>query len=782
MAYELFYTSAPKGLRPQTSGICTVGMTRGFPAPFISRVEALSGYRPPFEGAPLADCPTAYSHWIIEAAGVTRHILAAVRATKPDHTLRSNKLAHYLLLRQGEQPKIGPAWLLSQPSVMSSEWFGEPREFEVEKTLPENKATDCVRCDAWEKLTGDAGWAGVIANAAMLNSKTPCSIVYPKGTQVLELVHEALLLIPQEWRWRVTFTTYFMEPFAGLRCAWRFCMDGTPAASAARQSPGLTIDLCTRAKCTRSGQFIDAARTGKNPVLLRDRFGSSESELPQELSSDFRSDDLLTVSRMEIKNGTSSVSGQTRKVDFGFRANRERQSKIVIFAAGFSLAAILALIFIFVLQRGVTGSFESPLVNQPSGILEPSAPPKVIVPSEAGVTSDEIVKLAVAAEGLRLEQINLDTKRRIDEVLARNKIFQEKLEGVEKELAAAKALTTVIAPTPTTPAVSPTLPTQASDWASSMPTKTSDWKLFKLPKPTRNQFGSFEGTAKLEVEAKINSVAWFPIKTTGTKTKTRFEFSESEHKVFLQFNGRREEVVSVDVDESYVSFSWVASAATIQSNPTLVKDLQEDLRGTALTVRIDRGFEWYIFDAIPKIRLDPNLERDISLFSTSSPFHYSFDGKPWVDFENGVVDIDIPAENEQSGSLKFKPSKTGEFLSVEFRFPANFDKDTLLKCIAAVKKAKEELKSAQVEFDKFEGVLSRNGQSEMMQLRKEAKVALETAKVTLEDAEKEESDKKELQSNFLSYIETTRVLVGPANGVPIAELQFKNTRPQQKPE
>lgn len=50
MAYELFYTSAPKGLRPLTSGICTVGMTRGFPGPFIPRLEALSGYRPPFEG------------------------------------------------------------------------------------------------------------------------------------------------------------------------------------------------------------------------------------------------------------------------------------------------------------------------------------------------------------------------------------------------------------------------------------------------------------------------------------------------------------------------------------------------------------------------------------------------------------------------------------------------------------------------------------------------------------------------------------------------------------
>jgi|GEM_PF-1461584 len=785
MAYELFYTSAPKGLRPLTSGICTVGMTRGFPGPFIPRLEALSGYRPPFEGALLSDCPIAYSHWIIEAAGVTRHILASVRATKPDHTLRSNKLAHYLLLRESELSKMGPAWILFQPGVMSSEWFGEPREFETEMILPEKNTTDCVRCDAWEKLTGDAGWAGVIANSAMLDSTVPCSIVYPKGTEVLQLVHEALLLIPPEWRWRVTFSTYFMDPFAGLRCAWRFCMDGTPAASAARQSPGLTVDLCIKGPCTRKGQFIDAARTGKNVTLRRDRVSGSETDLPLRLSNEFVSEESSTVFDGKNEQRALPVSAATRKIDFGFRANRERQSKIAIFAAGFLFAAIIALIFFFLKPWRAPSQFESPLTTEKRGSDKPLDPPKVIVPPLVGATSDESFIRALDAERLRSQQIAIDAKRAIDEALAENKILQAKIQSIEKEVAAAKNLSAAITPTPTIPAnptFPPTSPITETDFLSSMPTKANAWKLFKTPKPIKDKFGSFEGTAELTVGAKIDRIVWFPQRTPDTNARQFFELSQGDNKISLHSNGRSEQVVSVDIDGTKATFSWVTSAATIQSNPTLVKDLQEELSRTALIVCMDRVFEWYIFDAIPKIGLEPNSERKIGNTNTSSGFHYSVDGKQWVAFKDGVVDIDIPNDNGFIGKLKCKSAGTRNFLSVIFRFPAEFNEETLENAGEAIKKAQESLDNAKEEFEKYAGVFNRPSDSEMLKLRKDAKDVLEKAQGVLDVAKTEEKDIKESQSKFLVDIEKTRVLVGPENGVPVAEIQMKNTRSQQKSE
>ncbi len=779
MAYELFYTSAPKGLRPHTSGICTVGMTKGFPAPFIPRLEALSGYRPPFKGAPLADCPIAYSHWIIEAGGVMRHILASVRATNPDHTLRSNKLAYYLLLREGELSKIGPAWLLSQPGVMSSEWFGEPREFESEKILPEKNTMDCVRCDAWEQLTGDAGWAGVIVNSAMLDSTAPCSVVYPKGTDVLQLIHEALLLIPPELRWRVTFSTYFMEPFAGLRCAWRFCMDGTPAASAARQSPGLTIDLCIRGKCNRNGQFIEAARVGKEVVLRRDQVSSSESDSPTSLWHKFVSDESSTVFDGKNEQRAHSVSNPARQVDFGFRANRERQLKIAIFGSGFLFAAIIAMIFIIFSPLRAISRLESPLVTEESGIVKSQDLPNVIVPPLDVATSDENINRAVDAERKRWQQMTIDANREIAEAIAENKILQAKIQGIEKELATAKALSAAIIPTPAIPGI-PTRaavsPTAAIDLLSSMPTKANAWKLFKLPTATRDKFGSIEGTAEFTVGAKIERIVWFPHRTLDPKAKKFFEISQSDDQIFLHSNGHREKVASVGIDDMKVSFSWVTSAATSQSNPTLVKDFKDDLRSTALIVCMDRVFEWYIFDAIPKIRLEPNSKRRISYTNTSTGLHYSVDGEKWVPFKVGVVYIDIPTDNGLIGKLECRFVETENFFSVEFEYPKQFDKLTLERAEEATKKAKEIHESAKEELEQYDRIFSRPSEPEMIKLRKEAVVAAETARGKVEDAEKEEKDIKDSQNEFLDQIQNTCVLIGPENGVPIAEIQIKSTR------
>ena len=86
------------------------------------------------------------------------------------------------------------------------------------------------------------------------------------------------------------------------------------------------------------------------------------------------------------------------------------------------------------------------------------------------------------------------------------------------------------------------------------------------------------------------------------------------------------------------------------------------------------------------------------------------------------------------------------------------------------------------EFEKYAGVFTRPSDSEMLKLRKDAKVAVETAQAVLDDAEKEKNAINDSQSKFLVDIEKTRVLVGPENGVPIAEIQIKNTRPQKKSE
>ena len=54
MSHELFYTSAPRGLRRGSNGYCTVAATRGLPPLLGQQLERLSDYRPPADWvAPL---------------------------------------------------------------------------------------------------------------------------------------------------------------------------------------------------------------------------------------------------------------------------------------------------------------------------------------------------------------------------------------------------------------------------------------------------------------------------------------------------------------------------------------------------------------------------------------------------------------------------------------------------------------------------------------------------------------------------------------------------------
>ena len=268
MALELYYTSSPRGLRPGTSGLCTVAMTRSMSAALASRLESLCGYRPPGGEVPIDQWPAALSHWTIDVGGVERHVLAAVRPVKPDHTMRSNTLAHFAVLHPSELDTAGAAWMLAQPETCAPSWSGEPRLIDAERAMPRGGPAGVRPCSTWKAVAGDAGWAGVLANAAMLDPTKPATVIYPPGARALELVAEAMSLLPAAYRWRVTFTTYFTQPIAGVRCTWRFCLDGTSSAAAARQAGGLVIDACTPTSCTRTGEFVDAARAGREPALV----------------------------------------------------------------------------------------------------------------------------------------------------------------------------------------------------------------------------------------------------------------------------------------------------------------------------------------------------------------------------------------------------------------------------------------------------------------------------------------------------------------------------------
>jgi len=287
MAQELFYTSSPRGLRLGVSGYCTVACTNGMAANYIEVLESLSGYAPVFPpNHPQAVLnPVAYSHYRYTIGGKVVNILSRVGFAGVDYTQRANKFAHHLVLDISERAAGGPAWVMQQPGVMAEKWVGPPKYLDLPKKMPGGDSVP-ARCSAWERCTGDAGWGAVLAQSFLDNAREPAFIIFEAGMPTLNLVSEAIRLLPKEARWSVTFNTYFTSLPIGTSCAWRFCLKDDTALKQARRTPGaLMIDLTAgadqpaeaRSRLSKGSAFIEFARSGVAPAVT-----SSPGPLPRE--------------------------------------------------------------------------------------------------------------------------------------------------------------------------------------------------------------------------------------------------------------------------------------------------------------------------------------------------------------------------------------------------------------------------------------------------------------------------------------------------------------------
>jgi hypothetical protein len=235
------------------------------------RLESLSGYRQAFTaGDPRAGLnPVNYAHAIVTVGGRRYHVLSRVCDAGLDYTQRSNKLAHHVALEREEAAAApeGPAWVLAAPGFCETSWKGSPQILPLGR-LPTADRRPAAVCTAWQEATGDAGWAGVLAEAGEAGRTQ--SVIFAAGTELLPLVVEALSLLPPEKRWEVTFSTYFTKLAAGTDCHWRFLLDGTPEAEALRRNPHtLLIDLCRELPPAEGGPLVDAARTSLVPQFRR---------------------------------------------------------------------------------------------------------------------------------------------------------------------------------------------------------------------------------------------------------------------------------------------------------------------------------------------------------------------------------------------------------------------------------------------------------------------------------------------------------------------------------
>jgi len=269
MSHEIYYTSAPEGLKPGSSGFCTVAATENIPKALWDRLESLSAYRHHFSTASGSggENPVSYAHWLLSIAGANYHVLSRVCDSGVDHTQRTNAFADHLVLDTSEMAPGGPAYMLLE-NILADHWDAMVGAL-PSRSLPRGDVQPAI-CTRWKDLTGDPGWAGHLADLFVKTPTKPVCILFSPGQQILPLMGEAIALLPPSARWLVTFNTYFTSMPTSATCAWRCCLAGSPAAQLGMRyaSSGLILDLTDPARIgiAPDGPYATLARTGIAPI------------------------------------------------------------------------------------------------------------------------------------------------------------------------------------------------------------------------------------------------------------------------------------------------------------------------------------------------------------------------------------------------------------------------------------------------------------------------------------------------------------------------------------
>lgn len=263
MTIELLYTSAAQGLKQGSRGFCTVVCTAGLPINLAQRLEALSGYRHLYQtGDVKADVnPVCHSHIRLVVGGKTLSIVSRVAAYGVDYSQRTNKIAHHVVF-DGSVPLCGPAAVLSQSTVMRATWDGECRTLASGPVVPA-MSLQPAPCQHWQRMAGDAGWAGVVANAWLQPTGKPVWIIFSESQSqsLLMMMQEATALLPESRRWQATFSTYCTNLPPDVECRVRCVVAGSDEArmSIAR---GVVLDLTKPLGMATENEAAEAARNG----------------------------------------------------------------------------------------------------------------------------------------------------------------------------------------------------------------------------------------------------------------------------------------------------------------------------------------------------------------------------------------------------------------------------------------------------------------------------------------------------------------------------------------
>ena len=488
MSWELVYTSVRRGLRPNTSGFCTVAVTAGMSRAVMQTIERISAYEFHFGlSDPRAnENPINYLHMLLPVGGKPMHLLSRIAYAGADYSGRTNKIAHHILLLPDELSPAGPADMIRQlvnAGRFCSTWSGEPREL-----APSSLAAGLGPSPAhggppatWRSLTGDAGWAGMLVKGFRENARIPAYLLFEPGLDILQLYQESLALLPPELRWEVGFSTYYYANLlpADSKVHWRAVVSGSPLArtEVTKYPNAVVLDLTHPLGSPPANLFVTAAREGHPiepaspaPAQPQGRHGGASIDISQALNrrqtEQVPIDLLISEDNYEAQAPQQpSPALQPALADFGYQDDSLRSLRVPRRASRWTWVFAVAAFLL--------------LLSNVTALL-------LLIPERTPIQNDLAAQLA-AAKAAKREQARLTTL--LDETKAEAKTAKDqlttkltdatqkaeakerqlqdansKIQELERELASAKKMSPGAASTPGPAAPTPPTPqTSAPD-------------------------------------------------------------------------------------------------------------------------------------------------------------------------------------------------------------------------------------------------------------------------------------------------------------------------------
>jgi len=144
------------------------------------------------------------------------------------------------------------------PGIFQTRWSGgDPRISTTGPTIPKHIVPSSP-ASAWQRVTGDAGWAAVLAESAIDGAEVPTMILCRPGSDMLTMVDEAIRLLPIAQRWMITFDNGPTDRAIDALWKWRV----SNAGIAAGPGRGRAIDLTVSAQRAPECSLSHLARTG----------------------------------------------------------------------------------------------------------------------------------------------------------------------------------------------------------------------------------------------------------------------------------------------------------------------------------------------------------------------------------------------------------------------------------------------------------------------------------------------------------------------------------------